>query len=699
MTYGKKAGIFLMLLAVLVCLAGFGLADVRVDEAHFPDACFREYVSGMYWDADHDGTLSDTELAKVTVISCRNKQIGSLQGIEYFTALETLDCYGNQLTSLDVSKNTRLTSLCCSHNELTVLDVSKNILLTRLECSFNDFKVLDVSKNAQLTSLMCDNNHLTALDVSGNGALKSLSCGSNLLTALNVSGSLELTSLLCNYNLLTDLDLTKHTKLEVLYCNDNKLTELNLASESPVYKLPSLVEAEDRGTCWVYYLRDEDGRILQGLTFDKSVSNPFIVEVNPGVALDEAHFPDDVFRAYIVDKGFDQNGDGFLSAKELAAVDEIVVQDMNIESLKGLEYFTEITGLWCAYNRLTELDVSKNTKLTYIDCYVNQIESLSVTKLTELTDLECSHNQLSVLDLSRNPKLMHLYCDDNYITDLDVSACSCLTELLETETPDDHETYWQFSKHLDEYEHYTLAYDKYVRIKPALRVDSVSLNKTKATLKITLKKKNPALQLKAAVLPEYASNQELTWKSSNPKVATVSASGKVTAREPGTCKITAAAKDGGGQKAVCVITVRADEIQSKDLYYSLNHTDKTAAVTGAAKTGIKQIKIPATVSANGRTYKVTSVAAGAFKGLKSLAAFSTGRNLTTIGKSAFEGCTKLKKITVESKKITKIGKRAFKSIHKKPSLVISFKPSASYLSKLVKLLTAGGMPKVTPQVP
>ena len=87
-----------------------------------------------------------------------------------------LDCSDNQLTSLDVSKNTFLTDLDCFNNQLTSLDLSQNTALTTLYCFDNQLTSLDVSKHTALTTLYCNENQLTSLDVSKNTALTSLSC-------------------------------------------------------------------------------------------------------------------------------------------------------------------------------------------------------------------------------------------------------------------------------------------------------------------------------------------------------------------------------------------------------------------------------------------------------------------------------------------------------------------------------------------
>ncbi len=138
-----------------------------------------------------------------------------------------------------------------------------------------------------------------------------------------------------------------------------------------------------------------------------------------------------------------------------------------------------------------------------------------------------------------------------------------------------------------------------------------------------------------------------------------------------------------------------DEIAVSGLKYTLNHKTKTAMLTGATKNTINSVKIPDTVKGHGKTYKVTGVAEKAFKGFKKLASLDIGKNLETIGKSAFEACGKLKKIILRSANITKIEKSAFKGIYKLPDLYLAKGLKSAYVKKIVKLLLAGGIQKLT----
>ena len=105
------------------------------------------------------------------------------------------------------------------------------------------------------------------------------------------------------------------------------------------------------------------------------------------------------------------------------------------------------------------------------------------------------------------------------------------------------------------------------------------------------------------------------------------------------------------------------------------------------------VTIPDTVTIDKVTYKVTSIAANAFKNNKKLKKVVIGKNVTKIGKKAFYGCSKLKKITVKTTKLTKknVGSQAFKGIHKKAAFKVPKKKISSYR----KVFRARGAAKTT----
>ena len=230
--------------------------SIPINSTHFPDDHFIAYVE-LRCDKDGDGTLSQAELDGVTELYVAYANIKDLTGIELFPNLEKLDCKNNNLTRLDVSKNTKLTKLYCEFNQLTGLDLSKNTALTELNCQVNQLTSLDLSKNTALTKLDCALNPLTSLDVSNNTALTYLDCNYNQLTSLDLSKNTALTKLYCALNQLTSLDLSKNTALTILGCSGNKRS-LEL-SDSGRFDLSTLPGFDPDRAVWPEGVTVENG--------------------------------------------------------------------------------------------------------------------------------------------------------------------------------------------------------------------------------------------------------------------------------------------------------------------------------------------------------------------------------------------------------------------------------------------------------
>ena len=225
----KHLFLFIMMLSPMLASA----EDVKINETTFPDTDFRNWVLSQ--DYGKDGVLTEGEIAEVTFMNLfpqniiAEGHIQSLKGIEYFTAMTKLVCSRNELTELDLSKNTALTWLECYGNHLKELDLSNNPELTYLECLSNELTTLDILNCTKLTELYCFDNQLTTLNVSGCSALTMLKCYSNPLTELNVYGCTSLTTMWVSNNKLSVLDVSDCTSLTALWCDNNQLTLLDVS--------------------------------------------------------------------------------------------------------------------------------------------------------------------------------------------------------------------------------------------------------------------------------------------------------------------------------------------------------------------------------------------------------------------------------------------------------------------------------------
>ena len=147
-----------------------------------------------------------------------------------------------------------------------------------------------------------------------------------------------------------------------------------------------------------------------------------------------------------------------------------------------------------------------------------------------------------------------------------------------------------------------------------INVTEVKLNKTQTSILV-----GASETLVATVLPENATNQKVSWKSSDEAVATVDANGKVTGVKAGEATITVTTED-GGKTATCKVTVSDKQVNVTEV--KLNKT-QTSILVGANETLVATVlpenatnqkvswkssnEAVATVDANG---KVTGVKAG-----------------------------------------------------------------------------------------
>lgn len=396
--------------AVIVVTAKEKTIEIKVEQQgkviipgiEIADEKFKQYLIENF-DTNGDGDISTEEAEAVTVINCSGKEIESLAGLEYFINLDTLNCNSNLLTRIDLSKNLKLTTFSCDSNRIDSLGVSENKALKVLSCSSNELMQLKVSDNVSLTHLNCESNKLVDMDISKNVSLLTFVCAGNELAVLDVSSNVALTTLICSNNKLAVLDVSKNTSLTKLDCRDNEsLEKIMLAKDQAISEL----------------LYDEETTKLEYPSEEKNIVN----------------IPDTNFKAYLV-KNFDTDNDGEISEDEALDVQEIRCSRMDIASLSGITYFTNLKILLCNENKLSSIDISKNLQLETLECGGNGIGSIDLSKNPELTTLRSYSCGLSALNVKNNTKLKFLNCNDNKLKELDVTN-NVLLENLYCQTND-----------------------------------------------------------------------------------------------------------------------------------------------------------------------------------------------------------------------------------------------------------------------
>lgn len=155
---------------------------------------------------------------------------------------------------------------------------------------------------------------------------------------------------------------------------------------------------------------------------------PAVESLAQEIPLDESQFPDPVFLGFV--RGYDTDGSGGLSPAECAAVTRMDIRGKGIQSLEGIQHFTQLTYLNCIGNQLTQLPLEGLSRLTSLLCNENKLTALDLSQVPELTVLHCHNNRLAALDVSPLPHLYELACGDNPFPTLDLSQNQELAYLL-----------------------------------------------------------------------------------------------------------------------------------------------------------------------------------------------------------------------------------------------------------------------------
>ena len=568
---------------------------IDISSVNFPDDNFRHIVESKAIDRDLNGFLTDDELKMATELALSKKNIKNLKGLEFFTYLMDLECANNNLTSLDITKNTELTRLDCSYNSLTSLDLSKNTKLKEVFCFSNKLTALDLSKNKNLGWLWIAGNQIEGdamlklvlslpdrTEPKGElGACVEGASPDNTITVQQASlakdkgwrvlrrgdtkwedydGVPTETSLIgtvfeyedVNYkigeNNTASVTRTKDITGPILIQayvpykgvnytvtsiensafdkghQDKSITMVVIPPTIKViegeafidlYGLTGVYIADVAAWCNIIFKGEKSNPLeyahhlfltttseeitdlvipegvtnieraafyccsgLKSVTIPNSVKSidviafsgcsglenvysmietPFAIPDNAfegaysatlrvpigkksayqstdgwknfsnileenysgeplGLDINATNFPDAFFRSVVSGKEIDLNQDGYLSDAELA-ITSLDVTGKNIKDLKGIEFFTALTQLYCSANELTSLDVSKNTALTLLYCNVNNLTSLDVSNNMSLITLNCADNYLVSLDVSKNLALTELYCQGNDIAE------------------------------------------------------------------------------------------------------------------------------------------------------------------------------------------------------------------------------------------------------------------------------------------
>lgn len=323
-----------------------------------------------------------------------------------------------------------------------------------LECSGNDLLKLDVSKMIQLTDLTSRKNFHTELDLTRNESLKSLRIEDSPIASLDLSHCARLDSVICTNNnklrslilpqelprlkklilaacpFISSIDLKGMPLLEYLDLSEVGLSELDLSHNPELSYLSA-------------------GKSYMALISDLRLPSPNKLKtmIIPYLGISALDLSDSPLLETLVVSYSESMSD--ISLKGLKNLKVLDCQGCNLTKL-NLEECPNLEELMCNNNKLSELNCSKKSNLKDVSCFANELKRIDFSECYSLLSLDCSYNKdleevhlspsLQTLDISQCglkeipsindlSRLKVLICGNNALTTLDLSAAYGLETL------------------------------------------------------------------------------------------------------------------------------------------------------------------------------------------------------------------------------------------------------------------------------
>lgn len=424
--------------------------------------------------------------------------------------------------NLGLGKDEPITKSACA--KITELDLSfSNIRYMNGIEYFKNLKALNLSGCSSLYRLNFSNNKLASLDVEGCSNLERLDCSDNSLTNLDVSSCSNLQKLYCSNNILTDLNAKGCSSLRILYCDTNDSMNLDVSNCS---KLSELI----CGNNTIKNLDTRDCTNLRIFSFGRSN----IINLN-------------------------MSGCSNLSSLNLY---EFCLKNLSVNDCTNLE------SLDCRHNNLTNLNVEGCPNLTKLDCSYNDIKSEDdVSGRTKDFDGEnyIFHPQNNSSNVPTTPTNTPAQTPTMEPTTVPIQTPTVEPTVEPTQTSTPKPT-------LEPTQTPTPKPTQTPTIKPTVKPTQTPTAPSKP-------KKQQNLTVKPTSLTLYAGGQtktlkvskakgKVTYKSSNPKVAKVTANGKVKPLSKGKVTITVTAAGNTTYKPATVkvkVTIYGKPVQVKSV--------------------------------------------------------------------------------------------------------------------------------------
>ena len=153
-------------------------------------------------------------------------------------------------------------------------------------------------------------------------------------------------------------------------------------------------------------------------------------------------FSDEAFAKYVYTYILCNDESSFDPSYKLSYLDAYTIQktsqiffttfEQDINNLEGIQYFVNLKYLCCPNKNITNIDLTKNKKLEYLDISGNNLESgnLNLSENTNIKNLNCKNCNIKSIELPNSDSMVNMDLSNNNLHgNLDLASFNNLLEV------------------------------------------------------------------------------------------------------------------------------------------------------------------------------------------------------------------------------------------------------------------------------
>ena len=208
------------------------------------------------------------------------------------------------------------------------------------------------------------------------------------------------------------------------------------------------LKIEDKSIGLISQISVEGSSLSATFSLNEYCTKVSVTKQDTRYSEDKTYIPDNGFEQYLINNGYDDNLDNYVITDKIISIKNLTINDINkyvIYSIEGVEDFVSLESILIPYNKLSNVNLSNNSKLSLVDFRRNNIQAIDLPKTNSVTNLDLVGNKLTTIDENNLLNISRLLVGQNESLSLEINR---LKDLQSLRIDNIRKKDWNFSNNL-----------------------------------------------------------------------------------------------------------------------------------------------------------------------------------------------------------------------------------------------------------